>query len=74
MSHLIRETDTELFLYDYLHGGKDEWPQWLSDDGNFPGTKYPEHVIEAEHYALYEVRIDYKINKKTGEITILGAS
>ena len=72
MSTLIKETDDELFLYEYLHHDPDGYPEWLCDkDGNCPSDKYSNQIVEAELHALYEVRIDYKIDKKTSKVILL---
>lgn len=75
MSKLLGEDDEWLYLIGYLHGSGDEWPSWLcSEDGKqCPDPKWPEYILEAEHYALYEVAVEYCINKKTGAVEIVKA-
>lgn len=72
MSTLVKETDTELFLEQYLHHDPDSYSEWEGEDGKYPSGKYSDKVHEVEHYAFYEVRVSYKINKETGEVTYLG--
>jgi hypothetical protein len=68
MSKIIGETEEHIKLVDYLHRDPDSFSAWeLDSEGN---TRYPEMIHEAEHFALYEVEVQYFINKKTGEVTI----
>ena len=72
MSKFIKETEDEIFLSRYVHDEPDEFSEWERGEDNVYGSRYSERVHEAEHYAFYEVQVDYKINKKTGEVTFLG--
>ena len=70
MSRLIKETDDELFLIRYLHDEPDSYSEWECENGKCPSGKYNEAVHEGEHYAAYELKMEYRINKHTGEVTI----
>ncbi len=72
MSRLLREDDEFLYLSNYVHEEPDEFPEWLCgpDGRECPDPKWPQHIVEAEHYALYEVRIEYRIRKSDGEILL----
>ena len=68
MSSLVKETDDELFLFRYLHDDPDSFSEWeLNKTG---GMKYNQAVHEAEQYAAFELKMEYRINKQTGEVTI----
>lgn len=66
MSKLLKEDDEYLYLYEYLHSSPDEIPQWAYGTED----KYSDEIIEADHYALYEVRIDYRIRKADASVII----
>lgn len=70
MSNLVKEDDEFLHLYSYAHNEPDEYPEWImpSISSGSPFDKYPEHIVQADHYALYEVRIDYRIRKSDGKV------
>ena len=72
MSKFIDEDEKYIHLYRYLHDEPDEFSEWERGEDNVYGSRYSQKVHEAEHYAFYEVRVDYKINKATGEVTYLG--
>lgn len=67
ISHLINEDDEFVYLYVYLHNDSDKIPKWIFDN---PG-KYTDKVELADHYVAYELRLDYKIHKVTGEVTYI---
>jgi hypothetical protein len=68
MSRLVKEDDEFLYLYRYLHDSKDEFSEWeMNPDGS---NKYSDAIQEAEAYAFYEVRVDYRINKKTAQVIL----
>ena len=74
MSRLVKEDEQFLYVRDYLHRDSDSYPEWLcTPDGmTCPDPKWPDFIVEAEGYALYEIRVDYRINKRTGEVTVDG--
>lgn len=71
MSRLIREDDDYLYIQAYLHQDSDSYPEWLcSPDGRYcPDPTWPDFIVEAEHYATYEIQLHYRINKHTGEVS-----
>ena len=70
MSHLVSEDAEYLYLFRYLHDEPDSFSAWeMADDGK--GQKYSQTIQEAEHYAFYECRVDYRINKQTGDVEYL---
>lgn len=72
MSRLVKETEDEIYLTRYLHDEPDSYADWeIGEDGQY-GTRFSEKVHEAEHYVAYELKLSYKINKKTAEVTLLG--
>jgi hypothetical protein len=65
VSKLVDEDDDFLYLKGFVHGSG-EYSDWeLKEDGS---QKYHESVHVAEHYSLYEIEVNYKINKMTGEV------
>ena len=67
MSRLVAETNDYLELEQYLHHDPDDYSPWeLDEAGN---EKYEQVVHEAAHYAFYEIRCTYRIDKKTGVVT-----
>lgn len=69
MSKLITETEQYLIIERYIHDNSDEYSYWeLDKDAN---PKYSQTVLEAEHYAAYELKIKYRIDKETGEVLYL---
>jgi len=69
MSKLLYETDKYIELVQYLHHDPDEFSSWEVDEAG--NTKYSDAVHAAEHYAFYEVRCVYRIDKTTGVITYI---
>lgn len=72
MSDLVSEDKDFLFLYRYIHDEPDNFSRWEFNSDGTP--KYTWEIHEAERYACFELRIDYRINKETGEVKILGAT
>ena len=70
MSKLIKEDEDWLYLSRYIHDEPDSFSDW--EMGNDGLTKYSMKIQEAEHYAFYELGINYRINKTTGEVEYLG--
>ena len=66
MSKLLKEDDEYLYLYRYVHDERDEFSPWELDEKG--ETKYSQAIQEAEHYAAYELRVEYRIRKDTGEV------
>jgi hypothetical protein len=69
MSKLINETDEYLELERYIHDEIDEYSRWELNTEH--EEKYPSFIHESEHFAFYEIKCIYRINKKTGEVTYL---
>jgi hypothetical protein len=68
-SRLISEDEQYLILERYIHDDTDEFSYWELDKEANP--KYSQVVQDAEHYVAYELKIKYRIDKKTGEVLYL---
>jgi len=64
-SRLSKEDDDWLYLYMYVHNDPDEYPDWYDE------TKHSQQLLEWTESVAYEIRIDYRVNKKTYEVEIL---
>jgi len=73
MSHLVKEDENFLYCYAYVHHDPDEHSSWLFKK-NGKKFKYDDRIVEADDTALYEVKIEYRINKLNGDVEILGAT
>lgn len=69
MSKLVKETEDYLIIERYIHDDPDSFSPWELDDMGNP--KYSAAVHEAENYAAYELKIEYRIDKNTGEVIYL---
>lgn len=65
MSRLVKEDANYLYLQDFLHKIHEEYSDWQLNGNDI---KYSDKVNAAEDYALYEITVNYKIHKQTGEI------
>ena len=72
MSKFIKEDGEFIYLFRYIHDEPDEFSEWERGEDKVYGSRYSEKVHVAEHYAFYEIGVNYKINKITGEVTYLG--
>lgn len=71
MSQLLKEDDEFIYLREYVHHDSDEYSDWMcTPDGRVcPDPKWDMQLIEMADSACYEIRVDYKVNKKTYEVT-----
>ena len=68
MSRLLKETDDYLELEEWLYNNNGSFSEWEVDGGKL---KYSELIQEAEHFAVTEVRVAYRIYKETGKVEFL---
>jgi transcriptional regulatory protein LevR len=69
MSKLLKETEGYLELERLITHEPGEFSDWeLDKDFN---QKYSDEVHEAEHYAFFEIKCVYRIDKSTGEVTYI---
>ena len=71
MSRLLKEDDDYLYLVEYVHNNSDSYSDWMIDEykSGDDFLKYPEPLIIAADLACYEIKVSYKVNKHTYEIT-----
>lgn len=67
-TRLLEETDDYLLVEESLHNNQDSFDDWMMDGDNL---KYPQELISAIEYALYEVTFVYRVDKETNKVTIL---
>ncbi len=70
MSTLLKEDDEYIYLQEYIHNDNDSYSDWMctSDMKSCPDPKWDERLIDAADRALYEVKVQYRVNKKTYEV------
>ena len=66
-SRFNKEDDDWIYLTMYVHNDPDEWPEWYIGNED----KYPRELVDITETIAYEIRIDYRVNKKTYKVEIL---
>lgn len=68
-SRKVREDDEYIYLTKYMHDESDEYPAWMvGPNGECPDPAIPQHIVEADTYATYEVQLTYRIRKSDGKV------
>lgn len=70
MSRLVKEDDDYIYLVEYVHHDPDSYSDWMCtpDLKVCPDPKWPDELLIAADTALYEIRVEYRVNKKTYEV------